>query len=62
MTDVSKPKRKPDLVYSLKPSKPGRGVFSDVRLPDGTIIRRVDQAVHERALKAAAKRFKEKYG
>ena len=58
----AKSKRNSKIIYTLKPHMAGRGVFSDVEMPDGTIIRRVDQSVHEQALKAASKAYKEKYG
>lgn len=48
------------ISYSLKPAKIGRSTFSDVKLPDGTIIRRVDEEVHKRALSNAARAYKEK--
>ncbi|KQT85565.1 hypothetical protein [Aurantimonas sp. Leaf443] len=53
---------KPKVVYSLRTAKAGQGVFTDIRLPDGTILRQVDRSVHERALQNASKRYLEKYG
>ena len=47
-------------VYTLRPPKAGRPTFSDVNLPDGTIIRRVDESVHQRALENASRAFKGK--
>lgn len=46
--------------YTLKRSKPGQATFSDVILPDGKIIRRVDEAVHRRALSNVSRTYKEK--
>ncbi|WHO73549.1 hypothetical protein [Rhizobium sp. BT03] len=46
--------------YTLRPSREGLPPFSDIRLPDGTIIRRVDETVHKRALSNAAKALKER--
>ena len=52
-------KRVSQIVYTLAPSRPGSHVFSDVTLPDGTIIRRVDEAVHQKALDNVNRRFRE---
>ncbi|MBX5000516.1 hypothetical protein [Rhizobium lentis] len=53
--------RKPGKVfYTLRPSREGLPAFSDIRLPDGTIIRRVDETIHKRALSNAAKALKER--
>ena len=43
------------VFYRLSPSREGLPPFSDIRLPDGTIIRRVDEAIHRRALSKAAR-------
>ncbi|WP_042117679.1 hypothetical protein [Rhizobium etli] len=48
------------VFYMLRPSREGLPSFSDIRLPDGTIIRRVDEALHKRALSNAAKALKER--
>ncbi|ACI57240.1 hypothetical protein GGI64_003204 [Rhizobium leguminosarum] len=48
------------VFYMLSPSREGLPPFSDIRLPDGTIIRRVDEAIHKRALSNAAKALKER--
>ena len=48
------------VFYRLRPSREGLPPFSDIRLPDGTIIRRVDETVHKRALSNAAKALKER--
>ncbi len=48
------------VVYSLKPAKEGRTTFSDVKLPNGTTIRRVDESVHRRALTNVSRAAKEK--
>ncbi|OWV71254.1 hypothetical protein ATY77_12005 [Rhizobium sp. R634] len=48
------------VFYMLKPVREGLPPFSDIRLPDGTIIRRVDVAIHKRALSNAAKALKER--
>jgi hypothetical protein len=48
------------VFYTLRPRKEGRPAFSDVKLPDGTVIRRVDESVHKRALSNAARAYKEK--
>ncbi|PDS79367.1 hypothetical protein [Rhizobium sp. L43] len=48
------------VFYTLRPSREGLPPFSDIRLPDGTIIRRVDETVHKRALSNAAKALKER--
>ena len=48
------------ITYSLQPHKAGRSTFSDVKLPSGETIRRVDQSVHQRALDNASRLYKEK--
>ncbi|EJC81923.1 hypothetical protein Rleg4DRAFT_3613 [Rhizobium leguminosarum bv. trifolii WSM2297] len=48
------------VFYTLRPSREGMPPFSDIRLPDGTIIRRVDEIIHKRALSNAAKALKER--
>ncbi|EJB04877.1 hypothetical protein Rleg9DRAFT_3740 [Rhizobium leguminosarum bv. trifolii WSM597] len=48
------------VFYMLRPSTEGLPPFSDIRLPDGTIIRRVDETIHKRALSNAAKALKER--
>ncbi|SCB61426.1 hypothetical protein GA0061105_11815 [Rhizobium aethiopicum] len=48
------------VFYMLRSSREGLPPFSDIRLPDGTIIRRVDETVHQRALANAAKALKER--
>jgi len=46
------------VFYALRPSKDGRPPFSDVNLPGGLVIRRVDEAVHKLALSNARKMLK----
>lgn len=46
--------------YTMQPKKAGRATFSDVKLPDGTIVRRVDESVHKRALSNAARAYRHK--
>lgn len=46
--------------YTIKPSKPGKATFSNVVLPNGQIIRHVDEQVHRRALSNASRVYKEK--
>lgn len=41
------------VTYILRPHRPGQATFSDIQLPDGTVIRRVDEDVHRRALRNA---------
>ncbi|MBB4291538.1 hypothetical protein GGE16_003608 [Rhizobium leguminosarum] len=48
------------VFYTLRPSREGLPPFSDIRLPDGTIVRRVDETVHKRALSNAARALKER--
>lgn len=48
------------VFYTLRPSREGLPPFSDIRLPDGTIIRRVDETIHKRALSNAIKALKER--
>ncbi|EJZ20752.1 hypothetical protein NE852_21930 [Rhizobium sp. Pop5] len=48
------------VFYALRPPREGLPPFSDIRLPDGTIIRRVDETIHKRALSNAAKALKER--
>ncbi|WP_349358819.1 hypothetical protein [Stappia sp.] len=59
MAKVGKPvSRSGHVTYSMRPHKQGRGVFSDVKLPDGTIIRRVDESVHRAGLKRVKEAFR----
>ena len=46
------------VFYTLGPSKEGQPPFLDIKLPGGTIIRRVDEAIHRKALSKAAKALK----
>lgn len=48
------------VFYTLRPSKEGQPPFMDIKLPGGTIIRRVDEAIHRKALANAAKALKER--
>ena len=48
------------VFYTLRPSREGLPPFSDIRLPAGTIIRRVDETIHKKALSTAAKALKER--
>ncbi|MBB4479685.1 hypothetical protein [Rhizobium etli] len=48
------------VFYMLRPSREGLPPFSDIRLPDGTIIRRVDETIHRRALSNAARALTER--
>ncbi len=59
MKTIKKASAEEHVVYSMRSAKEGQSAFSDVRLPNGTIIRRVNEAVHKRALANAAKAFKE---
>ncbi|WP_454852963.1 hypothetical protein [Rhizobium binxianense] len=46
------------VFYTLRPSKEGQPPFLDIKLPGGTIIRRVDEAIHRKALSKAARALK----
>ena len=48
------------VFYTLRPSKEGQPPFLDIKLPGGTIIRRVDEAIHRKALSKAAGVLKER--
>lgn len=48
------------VFYTLRPSKEGQPPFLDIRLPGGIIIRRVDEAIHRKALSNAARALKER--
>ena len=50
-------KREPvrEVILAFDWSGAAERAFADVRLPDGSIVRRVDQKVHEQAPKNAAK-------
>jgi hypothetical protein len=48
------------VFYTLRPSREGQPPFLDIRLPGGTIIRRVDEAIHRKALSNAARTLKER--
>lgn len=50
------------IFYRLRPAKEGQPPFVDIRLPGGTIIRQVDEALHRKALSNAAKTLKERLG
>lgn len=50
------------IFYRLRPSREGQPPFVDIRLPGGTIIRQVDEALHRKALANAAKTLKERLG
>lgn len=47
------------VVYTSSPSRLGNAVFSDVKLPDGTTIRRVDEAVRRKALDNANRQYRQ---
>lgn len=44
--------------YSLRPHRKGQSPFSDLKLADGTIIRRVDESVHQKALERVNSAFR----
>ena len=46
------------VTYSLRPHKKGQSPFSDIKLADGTIIRRVDESVHQKALQRVNSAFR----
>ncbi|QWW67810.1 hypothetical protein [Rhizobium sp. WYJ-E13] len=48
------------IFYRLRPAREGQPPFLDIRLPGGTIIRQVDEALHRKALSNAAKTLKER--
>jgi hypothetical protein len=48
------------VFYTLRPSREGQPPFLDIKLPGGTIIRRVDEAIHRKALSNAARTLKER--
>ncbi len=48
------------IFYRLRPAREGQPPFVDIRLPGGTIIRQVDEALHRKALSNAAKALKER--
>jgi len=48
------------IFYRLRPAREGQPPFVDIRLPGGTIIRHVDEALHRKALSNAAKTLKER--
>lgn len=50
------------IFYRLRPSREGQLPFVDIRLPGGTIIRQVDEALHRKALANASKALKERLG
>ena len=50
------------VFYRLRPARQGQLPFVDIRLPGGTIIRQVDEALHRKALAKAAKALKERLG
>jgi hypothetical protein len=50
------------IFYRLRPAREGQPPFVDIRLPGGTIIRQVDEALHRKALSNAAKTLKERLG
>lgn len=60
MTTAAKKKSGQSVSYILKASKRSKGAFSNVVLPNGQIIRQVDERVHQRALFNASKVYKEK--
>ena len=48
------------IFYMLRPSRERQPPFVDIKLPGGTIIRQVDEAIHRKALSNAAKALKER--
>ncbi|MBB3594757.1 hypothetical protein FHX08_005161 [Rhizobium sp. BK529] len=48
------------IFYMLRPSREGQPPFVDIKLPGGTTIRQVDEAIHRKALSNAAKALKER--
>lgn len=48
------------IFYRLRPIREGQPPFVDIKLPGGTIIRQVDEAIHRKALSNAAKALKER--
>jgi len=48
------------IFYRLRPAREGQPPFVDIRLPGGTIIRQVDEALHRKALSNAAKTLTER--
>ena len=48
------------ILYRLRPTREGQPPFVDIKLPGGTIIRQVDEAIHRKALSNAAKALKER--
>jgi hypothetical protein len=48
------------LFYRVRLAREGQPPFVDIRLPDGTIIRQVDEALHRKALSNAARALKER--
>ncbi|GAA3111451.1 hypothetical protein GCM10010520_64750 [Rhizobium viscosum] len=50
------------IFYRLRPAREGQPPFVDIRLPGGTIVRQVDEALHRKALSNAAKTLKERLG
>ncbi|MBB3391528.1 hypothetical protein FHT82_004300 [Rhizobium sp. BK275] len=48
------------IFYRLRPAREGQPPFVDIRLPGGTIVRQVDEALHRKALSNAAKTLKER--
>lgn len=50
---------KPAIVYVRRPARAGEPAVSSVTLSDGTIVRRVDETVHQRALANASRRYRE---
>lgn len=48
------------IFYTLRPAKEGQPAFADVRLPGGITIRRVNEAIHRKALANAARTLKER--
>ena len=48
------------IFYMLRPSREGQPPFVDIKLPGGTVIRQVDEAIHRKALSNAAKALKER--
>jgi|GEM_PF-2085377 len=50
----AEPEGRSKVVYPLDSTGDAKQVFSDIRLPDGSIVRKVDARVHEQALQNAA--------
>jgi hypothetical protein len=50
------------VFYVFRPLREGQAPMTDMRLPGGLRVCRVDEAVHRKALSNAAKALKERFG